>query len=269
MSLRTRVTILGCGSSGGVPRVGGDWGACDPADPRNRRRRCSMLIERWRTRLDEGAATTVLIDTAPDFREQALDAGIARLDAILFTHDHADQTHGIDDVRAIVQRQRARIPAFMEPSTWRSLEPRFGYIFSGVHGYPALLERQPLVTPLTPFEVDGPGGSIRFTPFAQDHGGVSSTGFRLDDFAYANDVVALPEESLQALAGVSVFVVDALRHTPHPSHATVTQALAWIARLQPQRSILTNLHIDLDYTALAASLPRGVEPAFDGLRLEF
>jgi phosphoribosyl 1,2-cyclic phosphate phosphodiesterase len=271
---RIRVTILGCGSSGGVPRCDGDWGVCDPADPRNRRTRCSLLVERYGAGTDPDAAgaavTRVLVDTSPDLREQLLAARVTRLDGILFTHDHADQTHGIDDVRALVYRARARIPAWLDQPTRDSLLARFGYIFEAPpgSGYPPLLEPRPMPPVGSPLVIGGPGGPLSAIPLAQEHGDIASLGFRFGPVAYCNDASHLPPPTLEAATGADLFIVDALRHTPHPSHAHVALALDWITRVRPRRAVLTNLHIDLDYATLAASLPAGTEPAVDGWRWE-
>jgi phosphoribosyl 1,2-cyclic phosphate phosphodiesterase len=260
-----RVTIMGCGSSGGVPRVGGDWGACDPANPKNRRMRCGLLIEKFSEVVGQGTATTILIDTPPDLREQVLRAEVKRLDAIVYTHDHADQTHGIDDVRPFFHRRGAPIPTYMDAATATALRARFGYVFAGAREYPAIMSVERLLEPREPFHITGPGGGVALTPLLQDHGSVMSLGFRCGDWAYSNDVVRMPEETLAALTGLDVWIVDALRDTPHPTHASVSQALAWAERLSPARTILTNLHVDLDYEALRRRLPENVEPAFDGL----
>ena len=264
MSGILEVTILGCGSSGGVPRADGAWGKCDPANDRNRRTRCSLLARRR----GEGAETTLLIDTSPDLARQTAAAGANRLDAVLFTHDHADQTHGIDDIRAFAINQRARIPAYMDEATTKTLMLRFGYIFRGEGGYPAIAEARELPPHGVAWQVDGPSGPIPVVGFDQDHGGPRSVGFRLGGVAYSSDVVDLPEESFRALEDLDVWIVDALRETPHPTHAHLERTLGWIKRVQPRRAILTNMHIDLDYDALCARLPQGVEPAFDGLRFE-
>ncbi len=263
-----RATILGSGSSGGVPRVGGDWGACDPTEPKNRRTRGSLLLQRWKGAPGEGEATTVVIDTSPDLREQFLAADVRRLDAIVFSHDHADQTHGIDDVRALVQRMRRRVPTHMDAVTRASLTRRFGYIFEGHGGYPSILEIGADVEDHAPRTIDGPGGPITLLPLAQDHGGVVSYGFRVGDFAYSNDVAHLPAETLDALHGLSVWIVDALRYAPHPTHAHLERTLDWVAHLAPQRAVLTNLHVDLDYATLVRDLPAGVEPAYDGWHVD-
>jgi phosphoribosyl 1,2-cyclic phosphate phosphodiesterase len=259
--------ILGSGSSGGVPRADGNWGACDPAEPRNQRTRCSMLVRR---RGADGAETTVLVDTSPDLRLQTAWAGVKRLDAILYTHDHADQAHGIDDIRAfVIGSGLKRIPAYMDGPTRATLTRRFDYVFETAGIYPALAEARDLPTHGTPWAVEGPGGPVPVVSFDQDHGTVRSAGFRFGPLAYSADVVDLPESAFEALAGVQVWIVDALRWTPHPTHAHVQRALEWIARVRPDRAILTNLHIDLDYNDLRRQLPAGVEPAYDGLTLTF
>ena len=266
MSGRLRFTILGSGSSGGVPRADGNWGVCDPANPKNRRTRCGLLVERVSE--TSSAETTVLIDTAPELRQQTAAAGVGRVDAVLYTHDHADQVHGIDDLRAFFLRQRARIAAYADDATWATLDRRFGYIFEGEGGYPAICNRVPMPAPGVAFEIDGPSGAIPVTGYDQDHGSVRSLGFRIGPVGYSADVVGLPDAAFETLAGVEVFIVDALRDTPHPTHAHVALALEWIDRLKPSRAILTNLHIDLDFLALSARLPLGVDVAFDGLSFE-
>jgi phosphoribosyl 1,2-cyclic phosphate phosphodiesterase len=258
------ITVLGCGSSGGVPRADGDWGVCDKDEPKNRRSRCSLLVRRK----GEGPQTTVLVDTSPDLREQAIAAQIRRIDAVLFTHDHADQVHGIDDLRAFFLRQRARIPAWMDGATRSVLERRFSYIFENTGGYPAILTPRDLPPYGVPFEIDGPSGAIPVNTFDQEHGHIRCVGYRLGPVAYSPDVNGLPEEAFDALAGVDTWIVDALRYTPHPSHAHLAQTLDWIARVRPRRAILTNMHIDMDYNSLRAQLPDGVEPAWDGMTVE-
>jgi phosphoribosyl 1,2-cyclic phosphate phosphodiesterase len=262
---RLQIRILGSGSSGGVPRVGNDWGACDPAEPRNRRSRCSILIRHWAS----GTAdpTLVIVDTSPDMREQLLAARIDRLDAAVLSHEHADQCHGIDDLRALVIRHRRRMPVWMDAHTNGLVLRRFDYCFEDHGGYPAILEARSMEAGQA-IRIPGPGGDLEMLPLAQDHGFGPSTGFRIGRFGYCNDVVRLPDETLELLSGVEVLVVDALRYAVHPSHANVEQALAWIARVKPRRAVLTNLHVDLDYRKLRAELPEGVEPAFDGMELE-
>lgn len=252
-----RVTILGCGTSGGVPRVGGDWGACDPKEPKNRRRRCSILVEE--------RGTKVLIDTSPDLREQMLDAEVKELDAVLWTHDHADQCHGIDDLRAYWLHARGKpVNAWSNQRTLDSLQQRFGYCFEQPPGsmYPPIIR---------PHLLDGPLGigPLEFVPFEQDHGfGTVSLGFRFGPIGYSNDVVELSDAAFAVLEGVEVWIVDAMRYKPHPTHAHVQRTLGWIERLKPKRAVLTNMHIDLDYQTLRNELPAGVEPAYDGMVIE-
>jgi phosphoribosyl 1,2-cyclic phosphate phosphodiesterase len=266
MSGRLAFTILGSGSSGGVPRADGNWGVCDPAEPKNRRRRCSLLVRR--PGQGDGPVTTVVVDTSPDFREQAIFAEIQRLDGILFTHDHADQAHGLDDIRAFALNQRARIPTWMDPVTSRTLHQRFGYIFQSAGGYPAICDARPMPGLGVRFEVEGPSGAVPVVAFDQEHGEIRSLGFRFGSVAYSPDVNGLPDAAFEALAGVDTWIVDALRYTPHPTHANLEQALGWIERVRPRRAILTNMHIDMDFNHLAAELPAGVEPAYDGLTFE-
>ncbi|HEY1752417.1 MAG TPA: MBL fold metallo-hydrolase [Caulobacteraceae bacterium] len=264
--MKLEVTILGCGSSGGVPRADGNWGACDPADPRNRRDRCSMMIRRLS---QEGPErwTTIVVDASPEFRLQTAAAGAKRLDALLLTHDHADQAHGIDDIRAFAMRQRARIPCHVDPVTRATMERRFGYIFTGEKGYPAIADLVDIPPHGEPWRVDGPSGAIPVATFDQDHGEIRSVGYRFGPVAYSSDVLALDDAAFAAMAGVELWIVDALRYTPHPTHAHVERTLGWIERLRPRRAILTNLHIDLDYAELSGRLPPGVEPAVDGQRV--
>jgi phosphoribosyl 1,2-cyclic phosphate phosphodiesterase len=263
---RLQVRILGCGSSGGVPRIGNDWGVCDPAEPRNRRMRCSALIRYW----SPGATdpTLVLIDTSPDIREQLLAAQVTRLDAVVLTHEHADQCHGIDDLRALVLRAMKRIPLHMDDATARVVGDRFRYCFEGAGAYPAILDRHDDLVAGQAIRIDGVGGEVEMLALAQDHGGISSLGFRIGTFGYCNDVVRLPEATLERLYGLDTLVVDALRYRSHPTHASVAEALVWIERLKPRRAVLTNLHVDLDYAKLRSELPAGVEPAYDGMELE-
>jgi len=267
MSRAIRITVLGCGSSGGVPRVGQGWGACDPANPKNRRRRCSILVER--TDRSSGQKTVVLIDTSPDLRQQLLDADVERLDAILFTHSHADHTHGIDDVRPLVIAMRRRIDVYADQTTSQVLRASFGYIFETPRGsqYPSLLNEKRLVAGEFS-RIEGPGGPLEALPFRLDHGEIDALGFRIEGFAYTPDLCAVPEASLAALEALDLWIIDCLRYTRHPSHLSLSEALALIARLRPRRAVLTNLHTDLDYERLRREIPAHVEPAFDGMRLD-
>jgi phosphoribosyl 1,2-cyclic phosphate phosphodiesterase len=260
-----RFTILGCGSSGGVPRVALGWGDCDAGNPKNRRRRTSLLVERH----NGHSLTRILVDTSPDMREQLLDTEVDCLDAVFFTHAHADHTHGIDDLRAFFIKHRRKVDVYMDEHTAAALHGRFGYCFRSPAGsdYPPILNDRRLAPGR--FEiVKGAGGPIRVLPVLQEHGDIPSLGFRFGGFAYSCDLSALPAASIAALQGLDVWVLDALRYRPHPSHFSVDEALAWVARLKPSRAILTNLHSDLDFDRLRAQLPPNVEPAFDGLSLE-
>jgi phosphoribosyl 1,2-cyclic phosphate phosphodiesterase len=261
------LTILGCGSSGGVPRPGSGWGNCDPSEPKNRRRRCSVLVERTQ----EAGTTRVLVDTSPDLREQLLDADVPDLDAVLFSHDHADHTHGVDDLRALVLHNRHRIVVHADATTTHSLGARFSYLFETPPGslYPPILDLRPM-TAGTPVVVPGAGGEIVALPIAVEHGpNYQALGFRFGDLGYVPDVSLIPPQAKLALAGLDVLILDCLRETPHPSHFTVTQALATIEELRPKRAILTDLHCDLDYNRLRNMLPPNVEVAFDGMRIPF
>ena len=263
-------TILGSGSSTGVPRIGGpdgkgDWGACDPANPKNRRRRCSFLIRRKAA----AGVTSILVDTSPDLREQLLSAAVSHLDAVLITHDHADQLHGIDDLRTIAYLMHRRVDVYSDIATMEAVRQRFGYCFNTPKdsGYPPILTAHIIAEPLRDFIVEGPGGPIPVTTFWQQHGRVRSLGFRFGPIAYSSDVNALDEEAFAALQGVECWIVDALRHAPHPTHANVATALKWIERVKPRRAVLTNLHLELDYETLKRELPAGVEPAYDGMTI--
>lgn len=266
-----RITILGSGSSGGVPRVGGDWGYCDPAEPKNRRSRCSILVEQWLGRGDappHNERTVVLIDTSPDLRQQLLDADVTRIDALLYTHDHADQSHGIDDMRAIAYRMRQRIPTYMDAHTKAHVFNRFEYCFEIPEGrvHPAILELQPLMESGDNITIGGPGGDIAFKALALSHGPTPSMGFVINGRAvYTPDVHDIASAELEMMGSPDVWIVDALRYSDHPSHAHVDKALRWIAMTRTRHAILTNLHIDLDYATLSQELTDGIEPAYDGM----
>lgn len=264
------LTILGCGSSGGVPRIGGAdgagfWGACDPANPKNRRRRCSVLVMRRST----AGTTRVLVDTSPDMREQLLEARVSALDGVLITHDHADQLHGIDDLRMVAMHMRRRVDVYADAASFEGVLARFGYCFAQPHGsdYPPILDARQIGEPFADFAIGGAGGAIPVRAFHQGHGRIRSLGYRFGAIAYSSDVDALDDAAFAALDGVECWIVDALRYTPHPSHAHVARTLEWIARVAPKRAVLTNMHVDLDYATLAAELPPGVEPAYDGMTI--
>lgn len=249
-----RAIILGCGTSAGVPRIDGDWGACDPNEPKNRRSRCSIVVEQGDTRL--------LIDTSPDMRSQFLATGLKSVTAVAWTHDHADQTHGLDDLRILAYTSGQRVAGYADAFTMERLNKKFAYCFAKVaDGYPPIIEPHLINGPFTVGEID-------VLPIHQNHGGIHSLGFRCGDLAYSNDLVGMPEESFAALAGVKLWIVDAMRYTPHPTHSHLAQTLEWIARIKPERAVLTNMHIDLDYNKLKSELPPGVEPAYDGMIVE-
>ena len=263
--MSVRFTILGCASSAGVPRPALGWGVCDPNNPKNRRRRCSLLVERR----GPGGVTRVLVDTSPDLREQLLDAQVDWLDGVLITHQHADHIHGVDDLRSVFIHGRRRLDMYLDEPTARMMHERFGYCFVTPAGsdYPPILNEHRLA-PGEPLTIEGAGGPIPVMPLLQRHGDIDSLGFRFGAVAYCCDLKDFAPESAQALLGLEVLIIDALRYKPHPSHISVAEALEWIQRLKPRHAILTNLHSDLDYETLRGELPRGVEPAYDGLSFE-
>lgn len=260
-----RVTILGCGSSGGVPRLGPIWGACDPDNPKNRRRRCSILVEKIVT----GGFTNVLVDTPADMREQLLDARVTHLDGVLYTHDHADHTHGIDDLRMVAYAMKERVTCHFDAPTRASILSRFNYCFEQQpgSGYHPILKSS-AIPPDGRIRIDGVNCSLDIQAIPQLHGDIPSLGFRFGKVAYSPDISGLPDIALPLLEGLDVWIVDALRYTRHPSHFSVAEALEWIARLKPKRAILTHMTSDLDYARLSAELPPGVEPAYDGMVIE-
>jgi phosphoribosyl 1,2-cyclic phosphate phosphodiesterase len=252
-----RVRILGCGASGGVPRIGGDWGACDPTEPKNRRRRVSILVE--------AGDTTILVDTSPDLREQLLDAGTRRIDAVIITHSHADHLHGLDDLRALNRLMRRPIPLYADPATMREIARRFDYVIQP----PATPDSfyKPMVVPhkmTGAFEIAG----IPIVPYDQDHGFGRTTGLRIGDIGYSTDVVEMDEAGFRILAGVDIWIVDCLRYEPHPTHSHLAKTLGWIERVKPRRAVLTHMDVQLDYATLQRALPPGVEPGYDGLTLD-
>lgn len=272
MTHHIRATIIGCGSSGGVPRANGDWGDCDPNNPKNRRRRCSLLVEQAVSQhaLDTGdEVTRVVIDASPDFREQMLSAKVRRLDGVLITHDHADQTHGMDDLRAFALSQKTRIPVWMDDVTAETLLVRFGYAFNARPNspYPAILDRRDINEQRSCIQISGPGGIIDFTPYIQQHGWITSLGFRFADLAYSADISGIGQTSLDKLDGLQCWIIDALRHEPHPTHFSVDDALRVLESVKCRTGILTNLHIPLDYEKLSATLPDNVRCAFDGIQV--
>src|ERR1051326_768300 len=251
------VTLLGCGPSWGVPALGPDWGQCDPTDPRNARRRCSLLVE--------SRGGVILIDTSPDLRQQLLDAGAGHLDAVLLTHAHADHLHGIDDVRMVNRSLKNSIPLYATAETLSEVERRFGYALKPV------TPGKPVYRPaLVPHPITGPfnAAGMMIEPFVQEHGFSTTTGFRIGPLGYSTDVVELDDNAFETLAGVELGIVDCLRRTPHPTHSHLAKTLSWIERVRPRRAVLTHMDQSLDYRELSAELPEGVEPGYDGLAIE-
>ena len=261
-----RATILGCGSSGGVPRLGPNWGMCDPENPKNRRRRCALLVEKLGAGSD---GVAVLVDTPPDIREQLLAVRSTHLDAVLFTHDHADHTHGIDDLRMVAFAMKRRLDCYFDAPTRASLTSRFAYCFDQQPGsdYRPILNAKEIPDDGV-VRIAGANAELGVQAIPQIHGDMISLGFRFGGLAYSPDISDLPDASIALLQDLDVWIVDALRYTPHPSHWSVKQALQWIERLKPKRAILTHMTTDLDYETLKRELPPTVEPAYDGMVIE-
>jgi len=266
MADRLRFVITGCGSSPGTPRIVGDWGNCDPTNPKNRRRRAAAIVERIS---DSGSVTRVAIDTGPDFREQMLDAGATHLDGVVYTHAHADHIHGIDDLRGYFLAQRRRIDVYADNTTLERMREAFGYCFATPPGsnYPPIVTAHSIAHDV-PFEIDGAAGPIRFEPLTQIHGDILSLGFRIGNLAYCPDVSDIPQQSAARLTGLEMLIIDALQYQPHPSHLSLGEALEWIERLAPRRAVLTHMHIPLDYEAVRLETPEHVDPAYDGMVIE-
>jgi len=250
------VRILGCGTSSGVPRVGGDWGQCDRAEPRNRRRRVSILVSYGESR--------VLVDTSPDLREQLLDAAVSDVEAVIWTHDHADHCHGIDDLRQLYHARGRPVAGYARAETLDMLKQRFAYAFEGKGGYPAVVTGH-----LLPNHINLAGLSVR--ALDQPHGPITSAGLRFDAggvaVGYSTDFDTLTDDMAMLFEGLDLWVVDALRRRPHPTHPHLAQTLEWIRRLAPKRAILTHMDNSMDYRTLCAELPAGVEPGYDGLEV--
>ncbi len=256
--------ILGCGSSGGVPRIGGNWGSCEPLNPRNRRSRCSLLVQL----VDGDAMTTALVDSSPDLRQQLLDAGVGWLDGVVYTHAHADHVNGLDDLRAVFLNRGERVPVWADGPTRKELLARFSYAFVQPAGssYPPILELRALEGPLS---ISGAAGRIILEPIPVEHGSIVCNGFRVGGLAYVPDVSDIPSASWDRLRNLDCWILDALRRTPHPSHIHLSKSLDWIRRAEPRRAILTNMHIDLDYDTLVNETPTNVEPAYDGMTITY
>lgn len=252
-----KLRILGSGTSSGVPRIGNDWGLCDPAEPRNRRTRASVLVSTDTTR--------ILVDTSPDFREQALAAGLVDLDAVIWTHDHADHCHGIDDLRAIMHaRGGEAVRGLARPFTLEQLEHRFAYVFQGRGLYRPTVAIEPLPDAIAI-------GDIHIRVVDQPHGGITSAGLRFDangkSIAYAIDFNEMTQDMRNLYQDLDLWVVDCLRRDPHPTHADLGSVLDWAGELRARRTLLSHMDNSMDYATLAASLPGGVEPGYDGLEV--
>ncbi|HEX9932606.1 MAG TPA: MBL fold metallo-hydrolase [Allosphingosinicella sp.] len=250
-----KVRILGCGTSSGVPRIGNDWGMCNPAEPRNRRLRVSILISH------EG--TNILVDTGPDLREQLLAGDIHTIDAVIWTHDHADHCHGIDDLRQLYHVYQRPIEGYAREATLIQLRDRFDYVFDGrAAGYPEIA-----VGHLLPDEMEIGGITIRAVD--QPHGAITSAGLRFEadgkSIGYSTDFNDLTPDMERLFEGVDIWIVDALRRRPHPTHPHLAQTVQWVAQVGARRAILTHMDNSMDYRTLLDELPPGIEPGYDGL----
>jgi phosphoribosyl 1,2-cyclic phosphate phosphodiesterase len=263
---RLRFTLLGCGSSPGTPRITGDWGNCDPANPKNRRMRAAAMVER----VGQGGTTRVVVDTGPDFRVQMLNAGATEIDAVVYTHPHADHIHGIDDLRGFALYQRRLMDIFADRPTMDRLHQSFGYCFETPPGssYPPIL-RPHTIAHDVPFAIEGAGGEISFEPLPLIHGDIISLGYRIGGIGYCSDVSDIPAETVARLENLDLLIIDALQYKTHPSHLSLGQALEWIDRLSPRRAVLTHMHIPLDYETVAGETPDHVEPGYDGMVVEY
>jgi len=268
-----RFTILGCGSSPGTPRINGDWGACNPEEPKNRRLRCSLLIER----VSDNGSTTIVVDTTPDFRQQMLNSSVTALDAVLYTHTHADHVHGIDDLRGFALAQRERVKTYADAATQERLDEGFGYCFKQAEGsmYPPILDANQ-IREGRPVMISGKGGNIHVLPVLQIHGPIHSLGFRFSvdgefsngGLCYSPDVSDFPGKSVAVMQNLDYLILDSLQYKPHVSHLSVSQAIEWIDKLAPKNAVLTHMHIPLDYNRLRSELPDGITPAYDGMQIE-
>lgn len=265
------LTLMGTGSSGGVPRVGNVWGNCDPTETRNKRRRCSLLIEREQKQADDTPGkTTIVVDTGADLREQLLTANVGSIEGVVLTHSHADHIFGLDDLRQMAINLRRPIDVWIDEPTRTQVMAAFGYCFYQAPGssYPSFCTEQ-VLKPHELFTIDGPGGPVTINTLIAEHGDINALGVRVGNAVYLPDMKRISDpDSMQLLSDVQVLIVDALRYNPHPSHMNLEECLAFIDKVKPERAILTNMHGDLDYDTVKQSLPEGVEPGFDGLRIQ-
>lgn len=268
MKVTRRFTLLGCSSSPGVPRINGDWGNCDPENPRNRRTRASFLIEQI---CPDGGKTVVVVDTGPDFREQMIRSKVDRIDGVIYTHAHADHLHGIDDLRGYFHSQHHRIPIYAEPFTMARIAEGFGYCLETPDGsnYPPIVKPHIIADLNQMIRIDGGGGPLSLMPLKQQHGDIISIGLRIGDLAYCCDVSDFPPETVTKLYDLDILVIDALQYRPHPSHLSLEQALGWIKQLAPKRAVLTHMHTPLDYQTVLDETPEHVEPGYDQMMLEY
>ncbi|NCP11584.1 MAG: MBL fold metallo-hydrolase [Sphingomonadales bacterium] len=252
-----KAIILGCGTSSGVPRIGGDWGACDPAEPRNARTRASIVIA--------SATTRILVDSSPDMRGQLLAADIADFDAVIWTHDHADHCHGIDDLRQIFHLRGGPVAGYARRSTLDSLTQRFAYVFKGNKGYPATCSQHLLSD-------DQMIGDIAVAAIDMPHGPITAAGLRFEHkgkaIGYATDFSVLDDDAIAFFSGLDVWIVDALREREHPTHPHLAMTLDAIARCKPRRAVLTHMDQSMDYATLCAGLPAGTVPGHDNMVIE-
>ena len=264
---RRRFTILGCGSSPGVPRINGDWGDCNPDNPKNQRTRAAFMVEQI---APDGGTTTVVIDTGPDLRTQLIAARVTHIDAVLYTHAHADHLHGIDDLRGFFISTRKRIPIYADVATMQRIRDGFPYCLETPPGsnYPPIVEPHLIEDLDTPITITGDGGAISFVPHMQQHGDTHSLGFRIGSVAYCTDVSDFPADSVSKLSGLDVLVIDTLQYRYHPSHLSMEQSLEWIGKLRPRRAILTHMHTPLDYDIVMRETPEHVEPGYDQMQFE-
>lgn len=261
-------TLLGTGSSGGVPRVGNQWGNCNADNPLNRRRRCALLV---RQSVSPDCMTTVLIDAGADLREQLLAASVTYLDGVLLTHSHADHIFGLDDLRQLALSMKLPIPVHMDDLTASVVLRSFDYVFRQAPGssYPAFCTQRSIEHG-TAARISGAGGEIVATPLLAEHGDIHALGFRIGSLAYLPDIKRMSDAaSLHALQGTHTLIIDALRYTQHPSHMNLEESLRFIDQVQPERAVLTNMHSDMDYEQLQSKLPAGIEPGFDGMEIVF